>query len=148
MNLILDKKYIAGIDIGTTNIKGVLYSSEGELISSGDKNYDSYSPKENYHEQNPDDWVNGFIEVLDKLLINNKIKKNLAALSFSTQGGTVVPVDLNFNPLHRAITWLDRRSEETFVKNKLLLSKSIEFYNKTGWRLDSNVSFGPLYWLK
>ena len=50
--------------------------------------------------------------------------------------------------MHRAITWLDRRSEKLIYKDKNLLKENINFYNKTGWRLDSNMSFMPLYWLK
>jgi len=144
----LDTRYIIGIDIGTTNIKGSLYSSSGNLITSSSTAYESYYPKENYHEQNPDDWVSGFLQVLTKLVINNGVKENLIALSLSTQGGTVIPVDQNFKPLTRAITWLDRRSEEILKNNKKLLTKNIEFYKKTGWRIDSNISFMPLYWLR
>ncbi len=32
-------------------------------------------------------------------------------------------------------------------EDKELRQKNIWFYNKTGWRLDSNISFMPLYWL-
>lgn len=141
-------KYIAGIDIGTTNIKGSLYSSRGKLISQASISYNSYSLKENHHEQNPDDWVKGFIEALRQITSRNDIKNNLEAVSISTQGGTVVPVDNNFQPLCNAITWLDRRGIEILNENKSLNEKNMEFYNKTGWRLDSCMSFLPLYWLK
>ncbi len=46
------------------------------------------------------------------------------------------------------MTWLDRRGEEILKNKNGLLSKNIEFYKKTGWRLDANISFMPLYWLK
>jgi xylulokinase len=142
------KSYFIGIDIGTTNIKGAAYSSDGNIVSNANISYQSYSPKENYHEQNPEDWVNGFIEVLKKLLINPDINENLKAISISTQGGTVIPVDKDFNPLCRAITWLDRRGTYLFARDESLKEKNIRFYQKTGWRLDSNVSFLPLLWLK
>lgn len=141
-------KFIIGIDIGTTNIKGSLYSSDGDFISSYSVAYESYCPEESYHEQNPDDWVNGLLAVLEKLLIGRKIKDNLEAISLSTQGGTVIPVDKDFKPLYRAMTWLDRRSEELLKNDKDLLSRNIEFYYKTGWRLDTNISFMPLWWLR
>ncbi len=144
----LKDSYIAGIDIGTTNIKGVIFSSTGKLISSSSISYQSYSPRESYHEQNPDDWVKGVIKVLEELTFEEKIKKNLVAISFSTQGGTIVPVDRDFNPLHRAITWLDRRGLEVLSSDKSLSRKNIWFYDCTGWRLDSNMSFLPLMWLK
>lgn len=141
-------KYVIGIDIGTTNIKGSLYSSLGEYISSHSVSNKSYIPKEGYHEQNPDDWVNGLIKILEKLITQNNVRENLAAISLSTQGGTVVPVDINFKPLTKAFTWLDRRAANLLYKDKTLLNKNIEFYNRTGWRLDSNMSFLPLYWFK
>ena len=144
----LDTRYIIGIDIGTTNIKGSLYLSSGNLVTSSSTAYESYYPKESCHEQDPDDWVSGFLHILEKLLISNYVKENLEAISISTQGGTVVPVDKDFNPLRRAITWLDRRSAETLKNNRELLAKNIDFYNKTGWRLDTNISFMPLYWLR
>jgi xylulokinase len=148
MNKKNNYKFLIGIDIGTTNIKGSLYSVEGELIDYASVAYNSYTPKNNYHEQNPDDWVNGFIDVLRRLSKSSSIKKNILAISLSTQGGTVIPVGEDYKPLHNAITWLDRRGEEILNGNDELLSRNIDFYNKTGWRLDTNVSFMPLYWLK
>ncbi len=141
-------KYIAGIDIGTTNIKGLLYSSKGKLMSSASTSYNSYSLKENYHEQDPDDWVKGFIKVLKPITKKSYLRNNLEAISISTQGGTLVPVDKDFQPLCNAITWLDRRGIEVLNETKSLNGKNVEFYNKTGWRLDSCMSFLPLCWIK
>jgi len=146
--MVMNEKYIIGIDIGTTNIKGSLYSSEGKFVASCNIAYKSYSLKENYHEQDPDDWVDGLIEILKKLISANDLEDNLEAISLSTQGGTVIPVDENSNPLTRAFTWLDRRAVDLLNTDGKLLEKNIEFYNRTGWRLDSNMSFMPLYWLK
>jgi xylulokinase len=141
-------EYFAGIDVGTSNIKGSIYSADGNLINTARISYNSFSPKNNYHEQNSNDWYEGVIKVLSKLCVNKSVKTNLKAISLSTQGGTIVPVDKNFNPLYNAITWLDRRGSEILETNKKLLSKNIEFYYKTGWRLDTNMSFMPLFWLK
>lgn len=141
-------KFIAGIDIGTTNIKASLFSIEGELISKASFKYESFSPEKNFHEQNPIDWVKGLKSVLKDICKTASVKKNLISISLSTQGGTVIPVDKNFDPLYSAITWLDRRGEEIFNEREDLKAKNIDFYMKTGWRLDSNVSFMPLFWLK
>ncbi|MCL4377560.1 MAG: FGGY family carbohydrate kinase [Actinobacteria bacterium] len=141
-------KYIAGIDIGTTNIKGSLFSVDGKLISTSKMTYSSYTPKENYFEQDAEDWIMGFFKVLKSLLINESVKKNLEAISLSTQGGTVIPVDKDFKPLCRAITYLDRRGSKILKNKPELQNKNIWFYNKTGWRIDSCLSFLSIYWLK
>ena len=109
-------KYVCGIDIGTTNIKGAVYSASGKLAAKHSLPYKSFTPEEKYHEQDPSDWVNGVISILEKLLINDDIKNNLESMSLSTQGGTIVPVDKDFNPLCNAMTWLDRRGEDIFKK--------------------------------
>jgi sugar (pentulose or hexulose) kinase len=43
---------------------------------------------------------------------------------------------------------MDRRGVEVYEGNAFLQSKNLEFYRKTGWRLDSHISFTPLYWIK
>jgi len=141
-------KYICGIDIGTTNIKGAIYSTEGKLIVKYSLPYKSHTPKEKYHEQDPADWINGVISVLEKLLINNDVKNKLEAISLSTQGGTIVPVDGDFQPVCKAITWLDRRGEDILRVRRDLQEKNIDFFKRTGWRLDSGMSFLILEWLK
>jgi xylulokinase len=142
------KRYIAGIDVGTTNIKGSLYDDEGKFIISVSSKYDSFSPCKNYHEQNPEDWFYETIKILKKLASSLKDKKALKAISFSTQGGTLVLTDKNMKPLCNAITWLDRRGVEVINSLKGFSDLNIIFYKKTGWRLDSCIGFLPLYWLK
>ena len=141
-------RYFIGIDIGTTNIKGALYSSNGKLVSSSILSYPSYTPFHGYHEQDPKDWINGFYKTLENLCSDESVKTGLESISVSTQGGTVVAVDKDFKPLYPAMTWLDRRGKHLLEEDKELRQKNIWFYNKTGWRLDSNISFMPLYWLR
>ena len=121
-------RYIIGIDIGTTNIKGSLYSSKGRLVSSSNVSYGSFFLENNYHEQNPDDWVKGIIKVLKELILSKDVKSRLSAISLSTQGGTVIPVDKNYKPLTKAITWLDRRASGLLSEDKKLNAQNIRFY--------------------
>ena len=142
-----DKSFIIGIDVGTTNIKGCLYSSSGNFLEKHSVSYRSYTPEDGYHEQDPEDWVRGVLEVLQNLLKYKKAKGMLKAITFSNQGGTVIPVDNRNRPTGRAITWMDRRGVEVFEKSDFLKDKNLEFYERTGWRLDSHISFTPLYWI-
>ena len=144
----MGSRYICGIDVGTTNIKGALYSSRGRMVSKHSVPYESYTPREKYHEQDPDDWVDGVITVLRELMADDNAKKGLKAIALSTQGGTMVPVDRSFRPLTRAMTWLDRRGEDVLKKRPDLQEKNIEVYEKTGWRLDTGISFLIVEWLK
>jgi len=144
----MDNVFVIGIDIGTTNIKGSVFSGTGKAGPFFSISYPSYVPVKNFHEQDPFDWVNGTLKVLGGLTQDKKIKDNLAAISFSTQGGTFVPVDKNYEPLCPAITWLDRRGQEIFDADKSLAALNDWFYSITGWRLDCNMSVLPVLWLK
>lgn len=141
-------RYFAGIDIGTSNIKGALYSSEGDLLSSSLYYYSSFTPRQDWHEQDPDDWVKGVIKVLQDLCRQKYTGAKIESIALSTQGGTIVAVDREYRPLYPAITWLDRRGEEILKHERALAKRSLWFYDRTGWRLDSGLSFLPLYWLK
>lgn len=143
-----DKRYFAGIDIGTTNIKGALYCADGKLIANSILDYPSYTPEKNRHEQDPQDWVSGFIEVLGQLCEKGSVTSGLESLSLSTQGGTAVVVDKDYEPLYPAMTWLDRRGDKILDTDSKLADKDTWFYQKTGWRLGCNMSFMPIYWLK
>ena len=143
-----ENHYVIGIDIGTTNIKGALYSTKGNYLEKASVSYESYTPQNGFHEQDPEDWVNGFNFILKKLLKYPEAKERLRAIALSCQGGTVLPVDKNYRPIGRAMTWLDSRGAELFEQDDFLKSKNLQFYEKTGWRLDSHISFSPLYWMK
>ena len=139
--------YIIGIDIGTSTIKGALYSSEGEYFKSSSITYNSYVAEDKFYEQDPEDWIDGFVEVLRDLLVSGDIKENLQSISISTQGGTTIPVDKNLKPLCKAIVWLDSRSNEIFNRYHKSIEQKIRFYEKTGMKLNANLSFMHLYWL-
>ena len=109
--------FIIGIDIGTTNIKGSLYSSRGELLDKYSVSYESYTPQIGYHEQDPEDWVRGFNHILERLLKYPKAKERFRAIALSNQGGTVIPVDKDYRPIGKAMTWLDSRGSELFEKD-------------------------------
>jgi len=147
--MLKNKRYFAGIDVGTSNVKGAIYSTDGDMIASSLRHYDSHTPEANHHEQDPDDWIAGFKTVLaDLCKASGDAGSKLVSLSLSTQGGTVVTLGKDSRPLYPAITWLDRRGEDILKSQKELAGKNLWFYDRTGWRLDSNLSFMPMYWLK
>ena len=48
--------YLLGIDVGTTGVKVILISIEGEFIAEVNNSYKLYSPQTNWFEQDPEDW--------------------------------------------------------------------------------------------
>ena len=46
-----------GIDLGTSAVKLLLMNPEGKVLKTVSKEYPLLFPKENWIEQNPDDWL-------------------------------------------------------------------------------------------
>ena len=54
--------YIATYDVGTTAVKGVLVSSDGEIKTSELVQIKTYF-QQDYKEQKPDDWFDAFCQI-------------------------------------------------------------------------------------
>ena len=60
-------KYIA-YDLGTGGVKASLYGEELQTLGKSFIEYPTYYPKDNYHEQRPEDWWKGIVESTRRLL--------------------------------------------------------------------------------
>lgn len=135
---------IIGLDIGTTNIKGELYDIEGKLIDSLSYPYNIYFDKNSQVEQDAEDWLEITVRILNYFFEKYKFIKTVG---LSTQGGTIVPVDKDTNPLRKAITWMDARAGSQ--KDSILRRTSLDkIYKITGWKLQSSLPLLQLCWIK
>ena len=56
-----------GLDIGTSSVKGLLQSEDGEIVASHSVDLAISRPKEGYSEQNPQDWINAADNIMSSL---------------------------------------------------------------------------------
>jgi len=101
-------KYYAAIDIGTTNIKCAIFKEENGELSLCDKlehECGLIHPSALEVEQDALLWW----DTICKMLKTFSAHYEITAVGISSQGITIVPVDKNNEPLHNAISWLDKR---------------------------------------
>ncbi len=107
----MEKKYIIGVDSGTTRIKAVLFDLDGnELYAKGMK-LTPYTPYEDWYEQDMNEiWEKGAAcmkEVVSK--VNAML---IAAIGVTAQGDGLWMMDSTGNPVRKGMCFCDGRTSE------------------------------------
>lgn len=100
-----------GIDLGTSAAKLLLLDKNGEILSRAAAQYPIFYPQSGWSEQNPEDWYNGVIDGVKKLL-KGQDKKSVRGISFGGQMHGLVILDKADNVIRPAILWNDGRTQK------------------------------------
>lgn len=124
--------YLCGIDVGTTTIKSSVFDERGRLLKTYSEGYPLITSPGGGVEQDARSWYDLSAATMKKCM-SELPATDKAYLSISAQGGSVVPVDENGEPLALAATWMDGRGEE-FITELCTKYSRDEFFKKTGKR--------------
>lgn len=141
-------KYIIGIDIGTTGAKTLIFDEQGRRVGHAYRGYSMQNPKPNWVEQDPGDWWQALVDTVREATGKIKDPGNVAAVSISSQGGSLVTLDKAGNPLIPAISWMDRRAGQQEL-DMLRKGKEDDYhYTRTGWKLTNSFNLVQILWLR
>lgn len=140
-------KKLLGIDVGTTGTKTLLVTEDGEVIGSSYCGYETKKPRPGYSEQNPLDWWNAVVRTVREACAGCDAN-DVAAISLSAQGGTVVPTDSGFDPLKYAVVWDDARCENERRQFLSEVGAGGTMFEKTGWGLSCSLPALQIRWIK
>ena len=96
------KKYLLGIDVGTTGTKTLLFRADGQLIGHAYEAYPLLTPQVGWSEQRAEDWWQAVVHTVRQVCEDPDVAKNVAGISLSLQGGTFVPTDADGRALRPA----------------------------------------------
>ncbi len=99
-----------GIDLGTSSVKLILVSAQGELLNSITKEYPIYYPQSGWSEQNPEDWLTAIVQGIDELMYGY-YRAEVKGVSFGGQMHGLVILDREDNVIRPAILWNDGRTQ-------------------------------------
>ncbi len=109
----IKESYLLGIDLGTTNIKGNLMDSDGELIATASRPNTRVEPGHNMVEQDANEWWANAVAILKEItsVAGAEIVSKVKGISISSQVPTLLPVDSEGTPLRNAIIYQDTRAD-------------------------------------
>jgi xylulokinase len=145
----LKKRYLAGIDIGTSGCKSIIIDETGEVMGSSIAEYPLYTPQPGWAEQDPEDWWKATAESMKRAIEKSGIDPNLiAGVGLSGQMHGLVALDGNNQVIRRAILWNDQRTAkqcQEIVDAVGGLNKLLEYTNN---RMLPGYTGGKILWFR
>jgi xylulokinase len=132
---------LVGLDVGTTGVKAIAVTPEGEVVASAEEGYPLATPQPGWSEQDPDDWLRASEKVLARLGVDP------LRVGFSGQMHGLVCLDGRDRVLRRAILWNDQRTgaECAEIEETVGLARLISL---TGNRALPGFTAPKLLWLR
>lgn len=120
-------RYI-GIDLGTSAVKLLLMSAEGDIENTVSKEYPLYFPQPGWSEQNPEDWWKAVLKGLKELTVECD-RSTIRGISFGGQMHGLVVLDDRDQVIRPAILWNDgRTSKQTDYLNRVVGKEKLSQY--------------------
>ena len=135
-----------GVDLGTSAVKLLAMSSEGEILKTVSVEYPISFPQSGWSEQNPEDWYKGTLEGIGKLLegLNDKVVEGIGV---GGQMHGLVILDENDEVIRPAILWNDgRTTKETDYLNTVIGQDKLSEY--TGNIAFAGFTAPKVLWVK
>jgi xylulokinase len=138
---------LVGIDIGTTNIKGIVFNPDGTKVCSV-----SHPTRTHYHgteiaDYFPEEIWQDVQDLLKGLVSRCPHPEEIGALSLASFGEAGLAVDEEGKPLAPSITWFDHRSNQVIKEWKDQVDE-YEVFRITGMRIGSMSSLAKILWEK
>ncbi len=132
---------LVGLDVGTTGVKTIAVSETGEVVARAERGYPLLTPRPNWAEQDPDDWVRASEEALAALGVEPR------SIGLSGQMHGLVLLDSDDRVLRPAILWNDQRTarEVAEIEQRVGLERLIRL---TGNRALTGFTAPKVLWVR
>ncbi len=132
---------LVGIDVGTSGVKAIALSPDGEVLARAERDYPLSTPQPGWAEQDPDDWARAAAAALDDLGVEP------ASIGYSGQMHGLVVLDEAGEVIRPAILWNDQRTaaECAEIEERIGLERLIRL---TGNRALTGFTAPKLLWLR
>jgi len=108
----MTKRYLVGVDLGTSATKAALYRIDGQKVAEASAEVPIHYPKPGTVEQDDHDFYRTAARTVNEIITGSGIDaKEIAAIAFDSQMAGVGMIDENFQPPARFDSWLDMRCQ-------------------------------------
>ena len=144
----MNKRYLLALDQGTTSSRAVLFTKEGQIVSSAAFEFRQHYPQPGWVEHDPQDILTTQIEAMRAAVRQSHISPDeIAAVGITNQRETTLVWDRESGqPAFNAIVWQCRRTAE--MVEKLIRDGCAGFIReRTGLKPDAYFAATKLRWI-
>ena len=142
----MSEPVFVGLDLGTSSLKGLALSPEGEVLARAQAAYPTARPGHGRAEQDPHDWIEAAVAVVGELAAAVPAER-WEALGLAGMIPTLVLADGQGEPVGPAITWQDDRAQAEGDALREELGADL-VYRRTGQWLDGRYLVPMFRWVE
>jgi len=134
---------VVGLDVGTTGVKAIALSPEGDVLATAARGYPLSTPHAGWSEQDPEDWWDAAHAALAEVAEGREV----AGIGLSGQMHGLVALDSDDRVIRPAILWNDQRTaaECAEIERRIGAERLVEL---TGNRALTGFTAPKLLWLR
>jgi gluconokinase len=139
-------EYFLGIDIGTTSVKSVAFSSKGKALKEHAISYSIQHPHPGWSEQDPEEIAAALFKTVENIL--RDLSPHLPQLCcFSSAMHSLIAMDQSGKPMTPSIIWADNRAAN--IADRIHAeNRAFELYKLTGLPIHAMSPFCKLQWMR
>ncbi|XJS10058.1 glycerol kinase GlpK [Aerococcaceae bacterium WGS1372] len=144
----MSEKFIMSIDQGTTSSRAIIVNKKGEIIGSGQEEFEQIYPQSGWVEHDANKIWNNVQAVMAKAIIESHLEpKDIEAIGITNQRETTVIWEKETGkPIYNAIVWQSRQTAP--IADQLKVDGYTElFKSKTGLVIDAYFSATKIRWI-
>lgn len=143
-----NKKYLIGIDIGTSATKITVIDLKGDLVYSNSGIYKIDYLQNGFVQQDPDEWYTSILHLSKDFLLSIKPNdSDILSIGISSQSNALLTVNAEGDLLHPAILYLDKRAIDICNSYKNTEEEK-RIYEIAGSTLKPSYTGPQISWIK
>ncbi len=140
--------YLAGIDIGTSGAKGMVFDLAGNALGTGYREYPCAYPRPGWVEQDADLLVESTMQAMAEAVRESGVAAGtIASLSLSAQRCCGIFLDGSERQVRPMISWQDNRSPAE-VREIASRMDEAEYYKLTGYPNSTTWLLSKMMWVR
>lgn len=138
---------LVGLDVGTTNIKAVIFDTAGQPVAAASVPTPTYYPQPTWAYYQADELWQCAVKVLRQATAQLEDPRRIASIAVASMGEAAVPIDAHGQPTYEVIAWFDQRTQPQVDWLDRTIGKD-RLFDISGLSLQPIFGLAKLLWFK